>query len=623
VSSGGVSTAAERLERAPVETEAGADPASFVRGIGWRHMAIAACAAAGLLLAASSFRMARENLHLDGARALLWLALALIYAPPLGLVLRRGRSRTERIGALLICGVSLYVVKVLYDPTRLGFPDELIHATNAGRIIESGGLFNGNSISPVSARFPGLSAIAASVADILNIGVVPSGLIVIGVARVLLTLGLFLLFEQVARGDSRLAAVATLLFCANPNYLYWSSQFSYESLSLPLFVLVLFCALRRWEAVQANRGQWTLAALPAVTLIAVTHHVTGIALALALWVLVAVARRRGTPAAGPLVLALSTTLLVAGWLAFMAPDTVTYLGDIFRRAGDSVTSAFTSSGTTRKPFEGNGGAAAPIDDKLLAVLSAVLAVGASVAGARLVWRRGIRSPLEPMLVLAALASVIVYGARVFPDAWETANRASEYVFIGVSLMAAVVAVDLVDRGRPLLVALTVLAALCAVAGSSVSGWPATAQLPRPFHVQTFGTTVSPQGAAVARWSASVDPGATYVANDAAGRLLMVRGVRHVLSSRAPGVPELLKDPTLPTWQQQFLRDEKVDRVILDERRFTNGNVIGYFFPRPGEALARYPAGVRTKFEHLPRVSRTYDSGDVVVYDLRDWRGDAR
>ena len=614
MSSGSIAPDAEQVTTpvVPVRPAATARAARTV-------LVVALLAAAGLLVAAVSFRWARESIRLDGARGLLWLALGLIYLPAIAAVLRRDRPRPERVAVLLIAGVSLYALKVLYDPSRLGFPDELIHAANASRLIADGQLYHANSISPVSANFPGLSSIAAGIAALFHVGVVPAGLITIGVARVVLTLALFLLFEQVADGDSRLAGVATLLFCANPNYLYWSSQFSYESLSLPLFVLVLFCVSRRWRAPAPDRRLWTLATLPLIALIVVTHHVTGMALAVTLWVLVVIGRRRGERGAAPVALAVVVTVAVTAWLIAVAPDTFDYLGDIFRRAGQSIGDAFSSSGETHRPFEG-GGETAPLDDKALAALSALLAVVASVLGVREARRRTWRSPLVPLLMLAALGSIVVYGLRVFPDAWETANRASEYVYLGVALMAAIVVVRLVDgRGARVLPGVAVVCALVAVAGSSVSGWPTSAQLPRPFRVDRAGTQVVPQGESAAAWSVATAPDARYVADDSTGRLLMTHGARHVLSSRHPGVPELLKDATLPAWQQTFLRDQDIDRLVIDDRKLSNDNVIGYFFARPGQRISRYPPEARTKIQNLPGVSKVYDSGDTVIYDISKWR----
>ena len=70
----------------------------------------------------------------------------------------------------------------------------------------------------------------------LHDGRMQSALIVIGVARLIMMLALFLLFERLS-GSSRVAGLAALVYCASPNFLFWSSQYSYQSLALPLAVL--------------------------------------------------------------------------------------------------------------------------------------------------------------------------------------------------------------------------------------------------------------------------------------------------------------------------------------------------------------------------------------------------
>ncbi len=66
-----------------------------------------------------------------------------------------------------------------------------------------------------------------------------SGLIIIGVARVLITACVFLVAEKVT-GSSRTAAGASLVYAANPMFLFWSASFSYENLALPLAAFVVW-----------------------------------------------------------------------------------------------------------------------------------------------------------------------------------------------------------------------------------------------------------------------------------------------------------------------------------------------------------------------------------------------
>ena len=76
-------------------------------------------------------------------------------------------------------------------------------------------------------------------------------MIVVGAARVLMMLALFLLYER-ACGDSRLAGVGALVYAANPGFLFFDAQFAYESLALPLAVFTLWCIQRREVATGAT-----------------------------------------------------------------------------------------------------------------------------------------------------------------------------------------------------------------------------------------------------------------------------------------------------------------------------------------------------------------------------------
>ena len=104
----------------------------------------------------------------------------------------------------------------------------------------------------------------------------------------ILVLALFLFSERVS-GSARVAGIATLLYMANPNFIFWSAQFSYESMALPLAVLVIYAATRRTEAIRADRHfGFTLTALLSIGAVVITHHLTSYLLVtfLVLWALI-------------------------------------------------------------------------------------------------------------------------------------------------------------------------------------------------------------------------------------------------------------------------------------------------------------------------------------------------
>ena len=94
-------------------------------------------------------------------------------------------------------------------------------------------------------------------------------MIVIAVYRLLL----------LACRSERLASIAALIYLANPNFLFFDAEFSYESLALPLAVATLALV---GVALQSRRGagRRPLTALAALVgcAVAPTHHITSYAL---------------------------------------------------------------------------------------------------------------------------------------------------------------------------------------------------------------------------------------------------------------------------------------------------------------------------------------------------------
>ena len=59
-----------------------------------------------------------------------------------------------------------------------------------------------------------------------------SGVIVVGVAKFALAPTLFLLYRSIG-ASSRVAAIGVIVYLCNPNNLFFTSQYAYESLALP------------------------------------------------------------------------------------------------------------------------------------------------------------------------------------------------------------------------------------------------------------------------------------------------------------------------------------------------------------------------------------------------------
>ena len=587
---------------------------------------VALWGASGIALLSVSFALARANVELDAARVLFWGALAAIGGPALVRMLAPSTGRSERTLLVALTALLFYWIKVLHDPVRLFFPDEFFHLANAQRIAETGGLYGENLLLPVSADYPGLGLVTAALSELSGLGLFPCALLIIGFAKVVLAVALFLTFERLS-GSARIGSVGALLYCAHSNYLFWSSQFSYESLSLPLLAVALLCLVARTGAARAQSMLWSALGCLVAIAVAVTHHLTGYAMVVLLWAQVALALLRRRPGVRPpIAMAVVATVATVAWTTIVAGGTVDYLGFIFNRLFRSVSQAVSDAGTTRAPFASGASGDAqvegpPLDDQLLAAASVLLVACGVLAGVLAARKRTWTDPLALILALAALAAVAAYPLRSFPGAWEVANRTSEFLFLGVALMAAVAAVAFVDRGSGgWRVAAIAGAGVIAIAGGGVIGWPADARLPRPFTAEASGARIEAQGPQLAKWArANLPRDSAFVASDTNGRLLSVAGFDRVWAGPTPSVPELLTFDSLPQWQWDSLRERSIDYIVVDRRVAGFDNLIGYFYPRPIEAddppVTNW-LNVRRKYERLPDSGRIFDSGDIVVYDIR-------
>jgi hypothetical protein len=288
---------------------------------------------------------------------LFWAGVLLVFTPAAWRLIGARVARGERVLLVVMEGSALYLAKVIREPSSFSFSDEFAHWRNAENALHLGHLFGFNPLIPATARYPGLTDVTVAVARLTGLSIFSSGTIVIGVARVLLCLALFLLLERLA--GPRVAGIGVLIYFANPNFLYWSAQFAYESLAVPLLFFALWLAVR--AGADHQRAGWRLACLIAISAVVVTHHLASYALALILcgWTLAAWLRRwRGVRCYSPAGLAAFAAGAAAAWLALVAPGTVSYLGPVLSRALSGAMGLLLHRQTSRQLFT-SGGLTAP------------------------------------------------------------------------------------------------------------------------------------------------------------------------------------------------------------------------------------------------------------------------
>src|SRR5262249_19594447 len=135
---------------------------------------------------------------------------------------------------------------------------------------------------------------------------------------------------------------------------------------------------------------------------------------------------------------------------------------------------------------------------------------------------------EPLPVIFVIAAVLFFGAlalRFAPAAWETGNRAGEFLFIGLAFVISGAVYQAVrrraDEFRWRLA--TALGLGLVLVSGAISGWPWDMQLAKPIRVSAEGSTIASEPLALAEWASKNLHGQKFAAPEADGRLLMTPG----------------------------------------------------------------------------------------------------
>ena len=590
--------------------------------LGWLPI-LALTSAAGVTLCTIGDALSRSTR--SSSQLPFWAGVLIIVVPIAFRLYSSAAGRRERLVLVVLLGIALYLVKVVLDPFGFTFADELVHAPNANEILRTHHLFSANPILPITPRYPGLVSVAAALSSTTGLGTFGAGLIVIGTSRLVMMLALFLLFERVS-GSARIAGLGAAIYAANSNFIFFSAQFSYESMALPLLLLVLV-AVAEWQASDGlRRREWAVPALVATCAIAATHHMTSYALVAALLAVAlttAVVRRDWSR--NPMPFALFATAVTGAWLVVVASTTVGYLSPVFTRALVSTIHTVSGEAGPRRLFATDvTGYQAPLLERAVAIGSILLLAAGMPFGLRAMWRRYRSNPFALVFSLAAIAFFGVLLLRFAPAAWETANRASEFLFVGLAFVLALVSVDRLRRRRPWIQAGVMSGCFALVfSGGVIAGWTPILRLSQPYVITAGSTDVESEPRQLARWAKNdLSPSQRVSASASDSRLLLTYGNQFALTGRGgddqPDTVDILQSPLLPGWQVADLRDNRIAYVVADDKLKSYRNDTGYYFglrPGVGKPDALLDPGAARKFDAFG-ADRIYDSGSIKVYDVR-------
>jgi hypothetical protein len=576
----------------------------------------------GLLVVSVANSLVRAG---DGSSpTLAWLGVLVIALPIFYRLTSRDVSAPERLALVCLLGLALYGVKVMRDAPIFTFNDELVHSQNSNQINLHHHLFHENSILKVTPYYPGLEGAVSALTSITGISVYAAGTIVIGAARLLLMVAMFSLFGRVS-GSARVAGLATAFYAVNFNFLFQGAEFSYEPLALPLLLLVMMAvAEREAEGRTSLRRDWAVPIMLGTAAIVVTHHLTSYATAV---VLTAVSLaswyvKRSWKPPNPWPFAVFAALLAAAWLFVVASSTVGYLTPVLSNAFTAIAHTLQGEEAPRGLFQGHTAAAGttPVPARLLGIGGILLLTIALPFGLYQVWTHLRKRPFALVFCLAAIGFFATLALRLTPPAWETGNRMSEFLFVGLAFILAFATLWAMRQwsSSPRVRMLLTAAFGVALLGSVISGWPWDLQLTRPVRVNAAdGGTIVSQPLATAEWARDELPDGKFAATTGDANLMLAVGGQKVLAGPYPDVEDILNNPKLEAWQTELLRDNDLRYLIADRRVAATDVMRGYFLATSGDSAGGKLLGkaLITKYSKLPKAARIYSNGAISVYDL--------
>jgi hypothetical protein len=616
---------------------------------GWPSIAaLAACETAGLAAVVKSYLIASATLSDEAEFIWFWLGMIGVELPVIALIARRSASPGARSALLVLLGFVSYAPKLLRDPSGPGYHDEFAHWRDTYDIITSGRLFQNAQIIPIISRYPGLHAATAILVDATGLDIWQAATAVLLLCHVALLLGIAVLARATGL-DSRASALAAAAYGFNASFLYFDTEFGYESMAITLVVLALGAfaqALRSRPGPQ--RRAWCCLTMLLVSACVITHHLSTVELTLVMAVvsiavsLPGLARCegwRGT-AATAWGLTAVTGLAITAWIAFVAPATVAYLSPYLGAGLSQLMHMASGSGSGRQLFSES---LSPWWEHDAAFAVTVIALCLAV-GSLLLLRRWVREkrlppgPRRALFVAYTFLGLIYFPSTVLilsPAGAEGARRSWAISWIGLAIAVGPMVVCLLDwTGRRSGVAVRValragLAAVASVAlvGGTAAGLDASYRLPGPYLFGSDARSDSPELDAMTQWFLHRFGAGNNVVTDRYTGLLMASYGLQDTAQPSAGFPvwDLYIDqpgrPIGPASLIAELTSSDFRYLIVDERMAQDAPQIGVFFEGTEPAGLLLPDGQPIfkgrlgKFDAVSWMSKVFQSDNYAVYRM--------
>jgi hypothetical protein len=572
-----------------------------------------------------------------GAPVFFWGGVVLMVLPLAGRIAWPVIARSECLFLLVLFGETLYLYKLLNDPTHFGDFDELLHWVTANDILFRRKLFLDNSLLPISPLYPALEILTTALANLSGLEIFPAYAVVFVVLRAVFIVALFLFVEKITE-STRIAALTSLVYFGCPTFIIFDASFAYESLAVVLGILIMLSEI---QTSQTQSVRSIVLPMMLIGALAVTHHISALFCAIymiGLFVLQTFRRNEPDRARALLAVLVVTLMLLAIALPLaMAKNKI--LGYLGPTIDAGISSFLTSLGghsaeTTREAFVGANGEVQPVAYRIIGMLSLLLiAIGlatgffrslcltatTSASGwGRLLWivRRRWNDSRAVLLTLGAFGFPLSVALRLTESGWEIGNRLNTFVFISVGLVIAVGVIHFWQSRVPYAIINLALGTIL-LSGVILSS---NTYIRGQYRVGGDPNSIEHMGVETARWTRTwLGAGNRFAADRVNRTLLATYGDQNVISSLGNRVDEsrVFLSNTISPDTIYPIKEGKIDYLLTDLRLTTALPVLGEYYEKGDVPHGRPPLPSRLlKFDNDKRAARIFDDGYIVIYDVR-------
>ncbi|MEU4242138.1 hypothetical protein [Actinoplanes sp. NPDC026619] len=548
---------------------------------------------------------------------LFWLGMLVFTLPAAFWAGRRATGSRLRLAVLIAYASFSYLPKLLRNPTGPLYHDEFAHWRQSRQILLEGRLFEANPIVRVVGDFPGLHSTVSAVSALTGFSVWHAALAVLIGAHLLMVLGVAVLAQEIWK-DGRTAAIAALIYGLNSSFLFFDTQFGYESLAIALWVWTLVALVRALRS-PAKAGLAVL--LIAATVM--THHLTALGLIATMLILTLMVSVRPGPAAArwtAWALTLTAVAMTTGWLLWVAPKTAGYLEPYLGRSLDQFAGMFKDSGESGRTLFKQS--IAPWWEQKTAFAAQICALVAMIGAALHVWRRTRREPLALGMLLIGACYFPAVGLILTPSGAEGARRSWAFSYLGIALVVAPLAVRLLDRWVAKAATVLLIGFAIVQVGNTAAGMNPSYRFPGPPVYGSDTRAMTPEVVAASDWLRTTQGrGLRIVADRYSGLIFGSFGGQDPVTGSVtfPTYDVYLAKPGRPVPPKLIgqLSAWHFGYLVVDRRMATQVPEIQIYFennePIAHDGRPGFTLGQLTKFDRTPWTIKIYDSGNIAIY----------